>query len=95
MSLSIKDVEHVAKLARLDLGDSEKEKFTTQLGDILGYIEKLGEVDTLNVLPMMHSLDEGNVLRDDVLSTSMSHEQVIKNAPKSEDRFFVVKKVIE
>ena len=95
MSITIKDVEYVAKLARLELTDQEKQKFTKQLDNILGYIEKLNEVDTSKVVPMLHSINDGNVLREDIHVKSIEHSQIIKNAPERENRFFKVKKVIE
>jgi len=95
MTLTKQDIEHVAKLARLALTDAETEKFTAQLDGILGYINKLSEVDTQNIAPMLHSLDSGNVLRADLNLASTDHAQIMKNAPEQENRFFKVKKVIE
>ena len=97
MSLELKDIEHIAKLARLDLSETEKEKFTSQLGNILDFIENLNQVDTESIEPMLHSLcsERDNVLREDINIASVSHEQIIKNAPSGENRFFKVKKVIE
>ena len=63
--ITIKDVEHVAKLARLELTEEEKEKFTKQLGDVLKHVDAMNEVDTSNVEPMSHAIDFVNVMRDD------------------------------
>ena len=60
-----KDVEHVAKLARLELTEDEKEMFTHQLGDVLAHVEKMNEVDTTGVEPMNHPIDFVNVMRED------------------------------
>jgi aspartyl-tRNA(Asn)/glutamyl-tRNA(Gln) amidotransferase subunit C len=95
MTLSIKDVEHVAKLARLELTEQDKNKFTNQLANILGYIEKLNEIDTSKVEPMMHSISDENVVRQDTAITSISHDEIMQNAPEKEGNFFKVKKVIE
>ena len=65
MSINIQDVEHVARLARLDLSEEEKEMFTAQLSAILKYAEKLNELDTSNVEPTTHVLHVSNVMRDD------------------------------
>ncbi|MCP4481371.1 MAG: Asp-tRNA(Asn)/Glu-tRNA(Gln) amidotransferase subunit GatC [bacterium] len=95
MSLTKQDIEHVAKLARLDLDETEIKKFTLQLGDILEYVEKLQEVKTGNTMPMLHSLDSGNILRSDKNTPSIDHTQIMKNAPEAQGEFFKVKKVIE
>ena len=65
--ITIKDVEHVAKLARLELTEDEKAKFTTQLGDVLKYVDQMNEVDTTGVEPMAHAIDFVNVMRDDAV----------------------------
>lgn len=95
MTLSIKDVEHVAKLARLELTEGDKQRFTNQLTNILGYIEKLSEIDTANVEPMMHAVPDENVVRQDIVIESTSHDEIMQNAPEKEGNFFKVKKVIE
>ena len=63
--ITIKDVEHVAKLARLELTEEEKELYTKQLGDVLKYVEQMNEVDTSNVKPMTQVIDFCNVMRED------------------------------
>ena len=61
MAITVKDVEHVAKLARLELTEEEKEKFTRQLGDVLKYVDQMNEVDTANVEPLSGvSAESGN-----------------------------------
>jgi aspartyl-tRNA(Asn)/glutamyl-tRNA(Gln) amidotransferase subunit C len=97
MNLSRKDVEHVARLARLALTDEEKDRFTTQLGAILTYVEKLKTLNTDNVPPTSHVLPISNVWREDRaepngLSTT---EDLLANAPEREGCLFKVKKVIE
>ena len=64
--ITIKDVEHVARLARLELTDEEKEMFTHQLGDVLEHVERMNEVNTDGVEPMNHPIDFYNVTREDV-----------------------------
>jgi aspartyl-tRNA(Asn)/glutamyl-tRNA(Gln) amidotransferase subunit C len=92
-----KDVEHVARLARLALSEEEKERYTAQLGSILEYIGKLNELDTRDVPPTSHVLPMSNVWRED--ATEPRHlgdpADVLKNAPEREGTFFKVKKVIE
>jgi len=95
MSITVKDVEHVANLARLTLSDEEKEKFTDQLNAILKYAEKLGELDTENVEPTTHVLPIVNVTREDENRPSWPIEKVLQNAPDEEDGQFKVPAVLE
>lgn len=88
-----KDVEHVAKLARLKLTEEEKEKFTHQLGDVLAHVEKMNEVDTSNVEPMNHPIDFVNVTREDVKIYDSTREELMSNAPDVEGEFFKVPKI--
>lgn len=94
MAVTIKDVEHVAKLARLEFTETEKEKFTHQLNDILSYIEKLNEIDTSNVEPLSQVIELNNVFRDDSVQPSLPQEEALKNAPDHSEKFFKVPKVI-
>lgn len=68
MKLTTEDVEHIAKLARLDLTDQEKERYTAELSAILSYVERLQELDTTNVEPTMHLTPELSALRPDTIS---------------------------
>lgn len=91
--ITIKDVEHVAKLARLELTEEEKEKFTHQLADVLVHVEKMNEVDTTNVEPMNHALDFVNVFREDKKIYDNTREELMANAPDIEGEFFKVPKI--
>ena len=91
--ITVKDVEHVAKLARLELNDAEKEKFTKQLGDVLKYVEQMNEVDTTNVKPMAHAFDIVNVMREDKVVSEIARDELLKNAPEEENGFFKVPKI--
>lgn len=95
MSITTKDVEHVAKLARLELSAEEKERFTGQLNAILAYAEKLHELDTEHVQPTSHVLKVFNVMRDDEVRPSLPIEQVMKNAPEEDEGQFRVPAVLE
>ncbi|RIX47275.1 Asp-tRNA(Asn)/Glu-tRNA(Gln) amidotransferase subunit GatC [Paenibacillus nanensis] len=95
MSITLKDVEHVANLARLALTDAEKAQFTDQLNAILKYAEKLNELDTDNVEPTTHVLPITNVLRDDECRESLPIEKVLLNAPDEEDGQIKVPAVLE
>lgn len=91
--ITVKDVEHVAKLARLELTEEEKEKFAGQLGDVLKYVEQMNEVDTSNVVPMAHAMDFVNVMREDKVNYEQTKAELMKNAPDEEDGFFKVPKI--
>ncbi|MBD2870903.1 Asp-tRNA(Asn)/Glu-tRNA(Gln) amidotransferase subunit GatC [Paenibacillus arenilitoris] len=95
MSITTKDVEHVANLARLELTDSEKEQFTEQLNAILKYAEKLNGLDTDGVEPTSHVLPIMNVMRADDNRPSLPIEKVLLNAPDDEDGQFKVPAVLE
>ena len=88
-------VRNVAKLARLDLTEDEVGKFSTELSAILGYIEKLGELDTENVDPLAHCLPVHNVFRDDTPKPSLDVEKALANAPQRADDYFKVPKVLD
>ena len=91
--ITIKDVEHVAKLARLELTEAEKEMFTEQLGDVLSHVEKMNEVDTVGVEPMNHPIDFTNVMREDIKIYENTREELMANAPDIEGEFFKVPKI--
>ena len=91
--ISIKDVEHVAKLARLELTEEEKEKFTKQLGAILEYAQQMNEIDTTGVEPMAHAIPVVNVMCEDVPEYRQTKEELMANAPVKENGFFRVPKI--
>lgn len=95
MSITRKDVEHVAKLARLAMTPDEMDKVTEQLSDIVRYVEKLNELDTEGIEPLAHVLPVYNVFREDKVWESLEIEKVLHNAPDKEGRFFKVPAVIE
>lgn len=100
MSITKKEVEHVARLARLALTEEEKELYAAQLSSILGYIEKLSRLDTTHVPPTTHVLPVANIWREDRAEPSAPDtlgacDEIIRNAPEHEGRFFKVKKVID
>jgi len=94
MSVTKEDVEYIAALARLKFREEELENFTHQLNQILSYVEKLNELDTENVQPLTHPIENINVFRNDELKPSISTEEALKNAPDRTEEFFKVPKVI-
>ena len=95
MNISKQDVEHVAKLARLEIGEAEREAFSRQLSSILTYIEQLKTLDTTGVEPTATVLEETNVFREDKVRVSLPVEKALANAPERADGFLVVPKIIE
>jgi aspartyl-tRNA(Asn)/glutamyl-tRNA(Gln) amidotransferase subunit C len=95
MKITMKEVEHVARLARLELTDEEKERMRAQLDSILTYIDKLNELDTSAVEPTSHVLPMMNVFRDDEVRPSLSQEETLANAPDRQDLFFRVPRILE
>jgi aspartyl-tRNA(Asn)/glutamyl-tRNA(Gln) amidotransferase subunit C len=89
------DVKYVAHLARLQLSPQEEQKFGAQLADVLGYIEKLKEVDVTGVEPTAHAFPLVNVARPDEVRPSMSHEDALRNAPAQANGLFMVPKIVE
>ena len=94
MSLSLKDVEHVASLARLGLTDEEKETLRDQLSSILGHIEVLNRLDTDAISPTAQVIEVDNVMSDDVVSPSLPHEEVMRLTPRSDKGFIAVPPVL-
>jgi aspartyl-tRNA(Asn)/glutamyl-tRNA(Gln) amidotransferase subunit C len=95
MKISKQEVEHVAKLARLELAEGETDKLIDQLSNILTYVETLNGLDTKGVEPTSHVLDIKNVMRDDVSTPGLSQEQALVNAPEKAAGHFKVPKIIE
>ena len=95
MTISVADVGHVARLARLELTLEEKELFAGQMAAILGYVEKLKEVDTEGVVPTSHAVPMENAFREDAEVPSIGLEKALANAPARSGSFFAVPKVIE
>ncbi len=89
------DVKYVAHLARLHLTPDEEQKFGEQLKHILGYVEKLKEVDVTGVEPTAHAFPLVNVTRSDEVRPSMSHEDALRNAPAQTNGLFMVPKIVE
>jgi aspartyl-tRNA(Asn)/glutamyl-tRNA(Gln) amidotransferase subunit C len=89
------DIDHVARLARLDLSSEEKERLRAQLGVILEHAAKVGEVATADVVPTATAIPRENVLRSDEPRPSLPQEEVLANAPAAEDGRFRVPRIAE
>jgi len=89
------NVKYVAHLARLALTPEEETKLAAQLGNILGYIEKLSELDVTGVEPTAHAVPMVNITRADEVRESLPHEAALSNAPRQANGLFIVPKIVE
>ncbi|MCD6526496.1 MAG: Asp-tRNA(Asn)/Glu-tRNA(Gln) amidotransferase subunit GatC [Desulfuromonas sp.] len=95
MKITRAEVEKVARLSRLALGDDELDALTGQLDAILGHVEQLNELDTDGIVPMAHAVPLENAFRADEVKPSLGSEKALQNAPNPVDGCFGVPKVIE
>lgn len=95
MKIDDKLVAYVAELAHLKLDDEQKRQAADDLSKMIGYVDKLGELDTEGVEPMSHAFPVTNVFREDEVRESMAREQVLANAPAVKDGCFLVPKTVE
>ena len=95
MKITVAEVEHVARLARLDLSADETVMFAGQMDAILGYVEKLKELHTDDILPTSHAVPMENAFRDDRVRPAIGVEKALANAPDRVESFFRVPQVIE
>ena len=93
--ISDETIEYVGILAKLELSDEEKEAAKKDMGRMLDYIDKLGELDTTGVEPMSHVFPVQNVFREDVVTNGDESEQTLANAPAEKDNMFVVPKTFD
>lgn len=94
MKIDKSTVDHIAHLARIEFDDAGKEKMIEDMSKILTFMEKLNELDTTGVEPLIYMSDEVNVLRADVAKQEITHEEALKNAPKHDSDYFRTPKVI-
>ena len=95
MPITVEDVEYIARLTRLELNPEELQRFTGEIDEILGLVEKLKSVSTEEVPPTSHVLPLTNVYREDQTAPSLTTDQALTNAPDREGPFFRVPKVID
>lgn len=91
--ISKEEVLKIAKLSKLSLSPEEVDMFSVQIGDILGYVEQLNELDTTDVPPTTRVIPSYNVFREDVVDHVLTPEQALANAPQSENNMFKVPKI--
>ena len=95
MKLDNETIAKIAHLARLEVNDSEKGSLLKDMNNILSFMEKLNELDTSAVEPLIYLTDEINVFRDDVPKKEISTEDALLNAPEQDGTYFLVSKVID
>lgn len=95
MQITKEQIEHVAKLARLNLTETEKEKYANELGSIIEFINKLNQLDTTDVQQTAHVVPINNVFREDKVEPSFDREKILMNAPVQKDGCVLVPKVVE
>jgi len=88
-------INNLAQLSRLGFNDAEKVEIKDDLQKMIAFIDKLNELDTTGVEPLLHMSENINVLRDDEVKGSISSKEALKNAPLHDDQFFKVPKVIK
>lgn len=93
--ISDETIEYVGILAKLELSPEEKEQAKKDMGSMLDYIDKLGELDTEGVEPMSHVFPVKNVFREDVVTNGDTREELLKNAPGEKDGMFMVPRTFE
>lgn len=89
------DIRYVANLARIQLSPEEQETLGAQMNDILGYVQKLQELDVSQVDPTAHAMPVTNVTQPDEPAETMSHENALRNAPSTSNGLFLVPKIVE
>ncbi|TSD66156.1 Asp-tRNA(Asn)/Glu-tRNA(Gln) amidotransferase subunit GatC [Inquilinus sp. KBS0705] len=94
MTIDEQTVDKIAHLARLKLDADEKQEMIADMNKILGFMDKLNEVDTTGVEPLVYMTTETNVLREDVVKQDITHEEALLNAPDHDKDHFLVQKVI-
>lgn len=94
MAIGKKEVEHVALLARLTLTEGEKKIYEKELKDVINFIDKLEELEIDNIEPTTHVINMNNIFRKDIVQKSLPIEDVLKNAPDSEENYFIVPSIL-
>lgn len=93
--IDVKTVEEIAHLARLEFNDQAKVEIVNDLNRIIGFVEKLNELNTDNVEPLIYMTDEKNILREDEPEITITQKEALKNAPRKDSDYFKVPKVID
>jgi aspartyl-tRNA(Asn)/glutamyl-tRNA(Gln) amidotransferase subunit C len=95
MTIDQETVDKIAHLARLELSGEEKQEMIKDMSKILDFMAKLNEIDTSGIEPLIYMTNEVNVLREDIVKQQVTHQEALQNAPKHDDDYFLVAKVID
>ena len=95
MSTDIQTIRGLAHLARLEFNETKEQEMLSDLNKILTWMDKLNELNTDHVEPLIHMTEEVNVMREDVAQNTVTHEEALRNAPKKDSDYFRVPKVLE
>ncbi len=95
MKIDKETVDKIAHLARLEFESGAKDQIIKDMNNMLAFVEKLNEIDTSNIEPLIYMSDEVNVLREDVVKHEITQAEALKNAPKHDSDYFKVPKMIE
>jgi aspartyl-tRNA(Asn)/glutamyl-tRNA(Gln) amidotransferase subunit C len=93
--IDIKTVDEVAHLARLEFNDSAKGEILNDMNRMLSFVDKLSELNTENIEPLIYMTNEKNILREDVPEITLTQKEALKNAPKKDSDYFKAPKVID
>ena len=94
MKISPEKALAIATLARLEISPEQAATLGSQMDDILGYMDKLNELDTADVEPMYSPVDQAGALRVDEVSREFSRAQILKNAPETDGQYFIVPRIV-
>lgn len=94
MKITTEEAKKIALLSRLEFSPEDLEKMRDSMNSILTYMEELNQYDTTDVAPMVHAVEQYNVMREDVPHTSFTNKEALMNAPDAEDGYFKVPKII-
>lgn len=94
MKITTEEAKKIALLSRLEFSPEDLEKMRDSMNSILTYMEELNQYDTTDVAPMVHAVEQYNVMQEDVPHTSFTNEEALMNAPDAEDGYFKVPKII-
>lgn len=95
MGLSKLEIDHIARLARLELTEMEKDELTGELNELIGFLKKLDGLETRETAPAAQAVPVANVLRPDMIGSSLEPDKVLANAPDRMNNFFKVPKILE
>ena len=94
MKISPETIHHIATLSRIKLNPKEADLLSEEVGEVLGYINSLNEVDTTNISPRFHAVATTTLFRDDIVGEMFSPEEAVQNAPESEKGAFIVPRIL-